>query len=44
MPDGNDLPHQLFLTTRKKANLKNAFNNNLSTYIKLSKAQISKII
>ena len=44
MPDGNDLPHQLFLITRKKANLKNAFNNNLSTDIKLSKAQISKII
>ena len=44
MPDGNDLPHQLFLTTRKKANLKNAFNNNLLTDIKLSKAQISKII
>ena len=32
------------LTTRQKTKLKNAFNNNMSTDIKLSKAQISKII
>ena len=38
MFNGNDLPHELLLTTR------NAFNNNLSTDLKLSKAQISKII
>ena len=30
--------------TRQKAKLRNAFNNNMSTDIKLSKAQISKII
>ena len=42
--DGNDLPHELLLTTRQKTKLRNAFNNNMSTDIKLSKAQISKII
>ena len=41
---GNDLPHELLLTTRQKAKLRNAFNNNMSTNLKLSKAQISKII
>ena len=44
MLDGNDLPHELFLTTRQKAKLKNAFNNNMSTDVKLSKAQFFKII
>ena len=44
MFDGNNLPHELLLTTRQKAKLRNAFNNNMSTDIKLSKAQISKII
>ena len=44
MFDGNDLPHELLLTARKKAKLINAFNNNMSTEIKLSKAQFSKII
>ena len=42
--DGNDLPHELLLTTQQKISLRNAFNNNMSTDIKLSKAQISKII
>ena len=42
--DGNDLPHQLLLTTRQKVKLTNAFNNNMSTNLKLSRAQISKII
>ena len=51
--DGNDLPHELFFTTRQKTKLRNAFNNNndnnnnnnnTSTDIKLSKAQISNII
>ena len=41
--DGNDLPHELLLATRPKAKLRNALNNNMSTDIKLSKAQISKI-
>ena len=44
MFDGNDLPHELLLTTRQKIKLRNAFNNNMSTDLKLSKAQISKII
>ena len=42
--DGNDLPHELLLTTRQKSKVRNAFNNNMSTDLKLSKAQISKII
>ena len=44
MFDGNDLPHELLLTTRQRTKLKNAFNNNMSTDLKLSKAQISKMI
>ena len=40
----NDLPHELLLTTRQKSKLRNAFNNNMSTDIKHSKAQISKLI
>ena len=44
MLNGNDLPHKLLLTTRQKAKLRNAFNNNISTDLKLSRAQISKII
>ena len=39
MFNGNDLPHELLLTK-----LRYAFNNKMSTDIKLSKAQISKII
>ena len=42
--DGNDLPHELLLTTRQKAKLINALNNNMSTDLKLSKAKISKLI
>ena len=34
--DGNNLPHELLLTTRQKVWLRNAFNNNMSTDIKLS--------
>ena len=44
MLDGNNLLHELLLTTREKAKLRNAFNKNISTDSKLSKAQISKII
>ena len=40
----NNLPRELLLTTRQKIKSRNAFNNNMSTDIKLSKAQISKII
>ena len=41
---GNDLPHESLLTTRQKTKPRNAFNNNMSTDLKLSRAQISKII
>ena len=44
MLDGNDQPHELFLTKRQKAKLRNAFNNNIPTDLRLSKAHISKII
>ena len=40
----NDLLHELLLTTRQKTKLRNAFNNSMSTDLKLSKAAISKII
>ena len=42
--NGNNLPHELLLTTRQTAKLRNVIENNMSTDIKLSKAQISKII
>ena len=38
MFDGNKLLHELLLMTRQKTKLRNAFNNNISTDIKLSKA------
>ena len=38
------MPHELFLTTRQKTKIRNTFAKNVSTDIKLSKAQISKII
>ena len=41
---GNNLPHELLLTTRQKTKIRNAFNNNRSTDLKLSKAQINRII
>ena len=37
MLDGNNLPHELLLTARQKTKLKNSFNNNMSTDLKLSK-------
>ena len=40
----NDLPNELLLPTRQKTKFRNASNNNISTDLKLSKAQISKII
>ena len=39
-----ELPDELFLTTRQTTKIGNAFANNMSTDLKLSKAQISKII
>ena len=35
MLDRNDLPHELLLTTRQKKKLRNEFNNNMSTDLKL---------
>ena len=37
-------PHELLLTTRQNTKLRNAINSNSATDIKLSKAQIKKII
>ena len=42
--EDEELPHELFLTTRQRTKIRNAFANNMSTDIKLSKAQVSKII
>ena len=39
----NEHPHELLLTTRQNIKLRNAISNNLTTDIKLSKAQIKKI-
>ena len=39
-----ELPHELLLTTRQNSKLRNAININLATDIKLSKAQIKKLI
>ena len=44
MFDGNDLPHELLLTTRQKTKLRSAFNNNMSTDLKFCRAHISKIV
>ena len=44
MRDGNNLPNELLLTTRQKTKLRNAFENNMSTNIKFSKAQIQNVI
>ena len=43
MFSANNLPHESLLTTRQTTKLRNAIEN-MSTDIKLSKAQISKII
>ena len=40
----DELPHELLLTTRQNTKSRNAINNNLTTDIKLSKAQIKKLI
>ena len=42
--EDEELPHELFLTTRQTTKIRNAFVSNMSTVIKLNKAQISKII
>ena len=37
MINGNDLLHELLLSTRQKTKLRNAFNNNMPTALKFSK-------
>ena len=44
MFDGKDLPHESLLTTRQKTRLRNTCNNNMSTDLKVSRAEIFKII
>ena len=44
MFNGNNLPHELLLTTRQTTKLSNAIENNMTIDIKLSKAQVSKTI
>ena len=41
--EDEELPYEIFLATRQTTKIRNAFANNASTDIKLSKAQISKI-
>ena len=40
----DELPHELFLTTRQSTKLRNAIKNNLSADIKFRKAQLKKLI
>ena len=40
----NEVPHELLLTAKQNTKLRNALNNNSATDIKLSKAQIKKLI
>ena len=42
MFNGNNLLHELLLTTRQKTKLRNSFENNMLTNIKLPKAKTSK--
>ena len=42
--DETNFPHKLLLTNRQVKNLRKAFANYLSTDIKLSKTQISKML
>ena len=42
--DNINFPHELLLTNRQVANIHKAFANHLSTDIKLSKTQLSKMI
>ena len=44
MFDGNDLPHELLLTATQRTKLRNAFNSKMSTDMKLSEDQVSKLI
>ena len=44
MLDGKSSPHELLATAKQKAKFRIAFEKNMSTDIKLSKAQMSKMI
>ena len=44
MFNGNNLPHELLLTTRRTTKLKSAVKSNMSTDTMLSRAQIPKMI
>ena len=44
MFNSDNLPYELLLTTRQTTKLRNAIENSMSSAIKLSKAQISRII
>ena len=44
MFDRKKLPYELLQTKRQKTKSRNAFENNMSTDIKLSRAQISKTV
>ena len=42
--NGNNWPHELLFLTRQKTKLRNVFDNNMLTDLKLSKTQICKVI
>ena len=42
--EDEELPDELFLTTRQTIKIRNAFADDMSTDLKLSKTQISQII
>ena len=42
--DNTNFPHKLLLTDRQVANIRKAFSNNLSTDVKFSKTQLSKML
>ena len=39
-----EFPHELFLTTRQKTKVRNAFANNMLKDVKFNKAKLSRII
>ena len=41
--EDEELPHELFLTTRQKTKIRNTLISNMSTDIELRKAHLSKI-
>ena len=42
--NSNDLPYELYLTTRQTTKLRNSLENNMSSDMKLSRVQIKKVI